>query len=50
MKFLSWNNIEHPNIIKWHFSFVQDQYLYIVMDYAEGGDLSKLIEKQASLK
>jgi len=38
-------NINHPNIIKCHMSFVEDDYLYIVMEYAQG-DLLSYIEKQ----
>lgn len=43
-------NIEHPNIIKCYLSFIEDEYLYIVMDYAEEGDLQTKIEKQKTTK
>ncbi len=43
-------NIEHPNIIKCYLSFMEDEYLYIVMDYAEGGDLLRKIDKQKTSK
>lgn len=39
-------NISHPNIIRLHTSFVDNEYLYMVMEYAEGGDLLTLIKKQ----
>ncbi|CAI2364136.1 unnamed protein product [Moneuplotes crassus] len=39
-------NISHPNIIKLHTSFVDSEYLYMVMEYADGGDLLSLIKKQ----
>lgn len=39
-------NITHPNIIKCYASFIEDENLYIVMEYAEGGDLLSLILKQ----
>lgn len=31
--------VRHPNIIKYYTSFVDDEHLYIIMEYAEGGDL-----------
>jgi serine/threonine protein kinase len=43
-------NIEHPNIIKCYLSFMEDDYLYIVMDFAEGGDLLGKIDKQKTSK
>jgi serine/threonine protein kinase len=43
-------NITHPNIIKCHASFVEDNYLYIVMEYAQDGDLLSLIKKQKQAK
>ncbi|CAG9318195.1 unnamed protein product [Blepharisma stoltei] len=35
--------LHHQHIIQYHESFVENNYLYIVMDYAEGGDLSARI-------
>lgn len=32
-------SISHPNIIKYYDSFVDEHYLYIVMQYAAKGDL-----------
>ena len=43
-------NIAHPNIIKCHTSFVEDNHLHIVMEYAKDGDLFKLIENQRQAK
>ena len=40
------SRIEHPNLIRYHKSFVEEENLYIVMEYAEEGDLQKLIERQ----
>jgi serine/threonine protein kinase len=31
--------VNHPNLIKYHTSFLEEDNLYIVMEYAEGGDL-----------
>lgn len=38
----------HPHIIQYHESFKQDNYLYIIIDYAEGGDLSNRIRSAKS--
>ena len=38
--------LSHPNIIKYHGSFTERGSLYIVMEYAEGGDLHQLIGVQ----
>ncbi len=31
--------MSHPNIIKYYASFIEDEILYIIMEYAAGGDL-----------
>lgn len=31
--------LNHPNIITYYTSFLENESLYIVMEYAEGGDL-----------
>ena len=36
---------DHPHIIKYYNSFMEDQSLHIVMEYAERGDLSRLVRK-----
>jgi serine/threonine protein kinase len=41
-------SLEHVNIIQYHESFVQEGYLYIVIDYAEGGDLASRIRAAKS--
>ncbi|CAG9318501.1 unnamed protein product [Blepharisma stoltei] len=35
--------LDHPYIIQYHESFIDDGYLCIIMDYAEGGDLAARI-------
>jgi len=40
------SSLDHPFIISYIESFQENGYLYIVMEYADGGDLSKKIEKQ----
>lgn len=38
--------LNHPYIVRYLGSFVQDNTLHIAMDYCEGGDLAFLIKKQ----
>ncbi len=42
------SRLDHPNILKFYESFVDNRTLYLVMEYAQGGDLSKKIRKQKS--
>lgn len=37
-------NMKHPHIIKTYHSFIDDSYLYILMEYAAGGDLYKFVQ------
>jgi serine/threonine protein kinase len=37
--------IRHPFIVRLHFAFQNEAYLFLVMDYCEGGDLGKILEK-----
>ncbi|GMH45985.1 hypothetical protein BSKO_13949 [Bryopsis sp. KO-2023] len=39
-------SLDHPNVTKYYDSFVHEESLYIVMEYAEGGTLQDLIKKQ----
>lgn len=36
--------LHHPHIIEYYTSFIEDNMLYIVMEYASNGDLSQLIQ------
>ena len=47
---LAKQSFDHPNIIKYLESFINedDKKLYVVMEYAEAGDLKKLIERAAT--
>eukprot|EP00055_Hartaetosiga_balthica_P006560 m.20807 g.20807 ORF g.20807 m.20807 type:complete len:416 (+) comp5286_c0_seq2:158-1405(+) len=40
------SNLDHPNIVAHRESFLSANYLYIVMQYCEGGDLHKRIRRQ----
>lgn len=37
--------LQHPNITGYKESFTDNKYLYIVMEYCNGGDLHDLIKK-----
>ena len=39
--------LNHPHIVKYHESFVEDSRLYIIMDYAEEGDLRRYMNQLA---
>lgn len=42
--------LDHPNIIEYYENFIQDQAMMIVMEFAAGGTLHDLIEKQANVE
>jgi NIMA (never in mitosis gene a)-related kinase len=42
------SSLKHPYIVQYHESFIENGTLAIVMDYAEGGDLSKRIAHHRS--
>ena len=39
-------NLDSPNIVKHYASFIENDYLNIIMEFADGGDLQQFIEKQ----
>jgi serine/threonine protein kinase len=41
--------MSHKNIIKFHTFFTHNDNFYLVMDYARGGELSKLLEEKRKL-
>ena len=41
------SSLDHPSIVKYNDSFIQDGNLYIIMQYCEGGDLSAHIKHAA---
>ena len=40
------SSIHHPNVVSYKESFQENQRLYIVMEYIDGGDLEKVISHQ----
>ena len=43
------SSLNHPNIISYIESFIHNDFLYIIMEYADGGDLSLKIQKHGKL-
>ena len=43
------SNLKHKNIIKMYCSYQYKDYLYNIMDYAEGGELSQLINSDIEI-
>lgn len=35
--------VQNPHVIKYYTSFVENESLFIIMEYADGGDLSKIV-------
>ncbi len=42
--------VNHPNLIKYYTSFLEEDNLYIIMEYAEGGDLYSVIYNNSDYK
>lgn len=42
--------VRHPNIVKYYDSFIDGKSLYIVMEYAEGGNLQEWVSRTRSAK
>ena len=42
--------LDHPNIIKYYTSFLEGGYLYILMEYAQKGDLYNILKEQRTKK
>jgi len=38
--------LEHPFIIKLHWSFTTEKYIYFILDYSNNGDLDRFIAKR----
>lgn len=38
--------IRHPFIVQLHYAFQTEAHLFLVMEYCEGGDLGKFLEKK----
>lgn len=44
------SNIRHPYIVELYYAFQTDDYLYLIMEYCEGRDLSYHLNKQTKFK
>ena len=42
-------NLRHKNIVKFHYSYINDNLFYSVMDFAKGGELGALITEKKQL-
>ena len=42
--------LNHPSVVKYHDSFIEKDYICIVMDYAENGDLQRKIKEARESK
>jgi len=38
------SKLNHPNIVKYHDSFIDKNFLNIIMEYCSGGDLSYVLK------
>jgi serine/threonine protein kinase len=38
--------LDHPNIVKYYETYVDDKFIYLVMEYIGGGELFDKIAKQ----
>eukprot|EP01017_Pseudomicrothorax_dubius_P025565 TRINITY_DN2774_c0_g1_i12.p1 TRINITY_DN2774_c0_g1~~TRINITY_DN2774_c0_g1_i12.p1 ORF type:complete len:549 (+),score=73.44 TRINITY_DN2774_c0_g1_i12:1025-2671(+) len=43
------SSLDHPNIVKLHASFEDEDNLYLIMEYCEGGELYKYLQQKTSL-
>lgn len=41
--------MNHPFIVKLHYSFQNDTKLFLIMDYCSGGDLGKLLSAKKTI-
>ena len=39
-------NLDHPNIVKYYETYVDEKYIYLVMEYIDGGELFDKIASQ----
>ncbi|KAJ1730697.1 hypothetical protein LPJ61_002885, partial [Coemansia biformis] len=40
-------SVSHPNVVQLYDSFEDDRYVYLVMEYCEGGDLWRYLRQRA---
>jgi calcium-dependent protein kinase len=39
------SKLDHPNIVKYYETYVDDKYIYLVMEYIGGGELFEKISQ-----
>ena len=44
------STVDHPNIVRFYTSFLENDSLYILMEHAQKGDLYKMLREQRSKK
>jgi serine/threonine protein kinase len=44
------SELDHPNVVRFYTSFLENDCLYILMEYAQKGDLYKMLREQRSKK
>ena len=37
--------LDHPNIVKYYETYIDNKYIYLVMEYIDGGELFEKIAK-----
>jgi serine/threonine protein kinase len=42
------NHLDHPNIVKYFETYVDNKYMYLVMEYVGGGELFDVITNQVN--
>lgn len=43
-------SLKHPHVIRYFHSFIEDEFLYILMEYADNGDLYRLMKNRREIK
>ena len=38
--------LDHPNIVKYYETYIDEKYIYLVMEYIDGGELFEKIAQQ----
>lgn len=44
------SQLSHPNIIRFHNHFTENEQIFIVMEYADGGTMDRMIQERNNVK